>query len=227
MCVQRECAMRMFWWILERVFYNKKNVLFFLFCFFFFCHEYSLALEVVLGLAFFYNRCTSPDRVREKKRVSGSSQMNLCKWLFDNEASLICQLCLYKQTLPCKASQSLESADMTEEIKRVFLFCFFSLTGLEFDFDLRSWVQKKKKKKRNKVASPGSRLSDSVVWSVVLYGFVCAVFFAFSEMKTAHFWAMFLCQVVSPQYRYYSVTMVYYITFEYSYWMFFFFPVET
>lgn len=106
-------------------FTTKRMSFSFSFVFLFFCHEYSLALEVVLGLAFFYNRCMSPDRVREKKRVSGSSQMNLCKWLFDNEASLICQLCLYKQTLPCKASQSLESADMTEEIKRVFFVLFF------------------------------------------------------------------------------------------------------
>lgn len=51
------------------------------------------------------------------KRVSRSSQMNLCKWLFDNEASLICQLCLLKQTLPCRATQSLESTDSTGEIK--------------------------------------------------------------------------------------------------------------
>lgn len=63
-------------------------------------------------------------------------------------------------------------------------------------------------------ASNASGFSDSVVWSVVLYGFVCAVFFAFSEVTTAHFWAMFLYQVVSPQYCYYSVTVVYYSTFK-------------
>lgn len=65
--------------------------------------------------------------------------------------------------------------------------------------------------------------------SCFVCSFVCLFvlfFFAFSEVQTAHFWAMFLYQVVSPQYCYYSVTMVYYITFKYSYWMLFF-PVET
>lgn len=51
------------------------------------------------------------------KRASRPSQMNLCKWLFNNVASLICQLCLFEQTLPCRATRSLESADSTGEIK--------------------------------------------------------------------------------------------------------------
>ena len=142
------------------------------------------------------------------KRVSRSSQMNLCKWLFNNVASLICQLCLFEQTMPCRATQSLEGADSTGEIQPLsWAWWDSSFTSI---FKVQ-WVIK--------LASQDGCLSDSVVWSVVLYGFVCAVFFAFSEVKTAHFWAMFLYQVVSPQYCYYSVTMVYYIMFKYSYWM--------
>lgn len=139
--------------------------------------------------------------------------MNLCMWLFDNVASLICQLCLFEQTLPCRATQSLEStAGSTGELNVFSL----SLTQVW----LRSWVH------AIQLPSRAGRFSDPFVWSVVLYGFVCAVFFAFSEVKTTHFWAMFLYQVVPPQYCYYSVTMVYYITFKYSYWMFVF-PVGT
>lgn len=118
----------------------------------------------------------------------------------------------FKQTLPCKATQSLESADSTGENK-----VFFSLSD-----GTRVWLQSLELSAKTNLPVWPVAFSDSVVWSVVLYGFVCAVFFAFSEVKTAHFWAMFLCQVVSPQYCYYSVTMVYYITFEYSYWMLFF-----
>lgn len=40
----------------------------FSFSFVFFCHKYLLALEVVLGPAFFYNRCMSLDRVKEKRK---------------------------------------------------------------------------------------------------------------------------------------------------------------
>lgn len=130
----------------------------------FFCHEYLLALEVVLGLAFFYNRCMSLDRVKEKKkkRVSRSSQMNLCKWLFDNEASLICQLCLYKQTLPCKASQSLESADLTEEIKRVFFlfFVYFSLSN-----GTRVWLRSSELSAKNKKTKLPVRAVASLIQS--------------------------------------------------------------
>lgn len=148
----------------------------------------------------------------ETKELSRSSQMNLCKWLFDNVASLICQLCLFEQTLPCRATQSLESADSTGEIKRFYSLKWWD-SSLTLIFRVECII---------KLASWAGCFSDSFVWSVVLYGFVCAVFFAFSEVKTAHFWAMFLYQVVSPQYCYYSVTMVYYITFKYSYWMLFF-----
>lgn len=78
-----------------------------------------LELEVVLGLAFSISDVKYVLRhgAFGNKRVSRSSQMNLCKWLFDKVASLICQLCLFKQTLPCRATQSLESADSTGEIK--------------------------------------------------------------------------------------------------------------
>lgn len=114
-------------------------------------------------------------------------QMNLWKWLFNIVASLICQLCLFEQTLPCRATQSLESADSTGEIK------IFSLCEWDSSLTLILWVTY-----IIKLPSRAGCLSDSFVWSVVLYGFVCAVFFAFSEVKTAHFWAMFLYQVVSP-----------------------------
>ena len=83
-----------------------------------------------------------------------------------------------------------ESAGSTGEIKRR-VFPAYAM-GLEFWLrSFWSWVHNQKKNK--KLASQASCFSDSVVWSVVLYGFVCAVFFAFSEVKTAHFfWAMFL-----------------------------------
>lgn len=90
---------------------------FYFFSFVCFCHnEYCLALEVVLGLAFSITDIAYVSGHRVFGNKSRPSQMNLCKWLFDNEASLICQLCLFKQTLPCRATQSLESADSTGEI---------------------------------------------------------------------------------------------------------------
>lgn len=194
--------------------FQNKNVLFFcLFCLVFFVTTSIASAWSGLGAGLLYNRCMSRDSP-ERLGLSRSSQMNLCKWLFDSEASLICQLCLFKQTLPCRATQSLESADSTGEIKTKCFQLKWQDSSLTSIFGVECIIE---------LASQASCFSDSVVWSVVLYGFVCAVFFAFSEVKTAHFWAMFLYQVVSPQYCYYSVTMVYYITFKYSYWMLFFF----
>lgn len=67
--------------------------------------------------------------------------------------------------------------------------------------------------------SQTSCFSESVLWSLILYGFVCAVLFAFIEVQTAHFWAMFLYQVVpchQVPYSYFSVTLVY---LKHSHWM--------
>lgn len=124
-CVKLECVLCISWcWCMTEWAYYKTNVRFFLFFFFFlFClmlsQQVLLALEVVLGLAFSITDVTyvSGHGVFGNIRVSRSSQMNLCKWLFDNEVSLICQLCLFKQTLPCRATQSLERADSTSENK--------------------------------------------------------------------------------------------------------------
>lgn len=123
-CVQWVCVVciRLCWCMMEWAYYKKNVLFFFLFCLIL-SQQVLLALEVVLGLAFSITdvKYVLGHGAFGNKWVRRSSQMNLCKWLFDNVASLICQLCLFKQTLPCRATQSLESADSTGEIKiRVF-----------------------------------------------------------------------------------------------------------
>lgn len=137
MCTVRVCGMYPPVLVYDGAYYKKNVLFFFLFCLIL-SQQVLLALEVVLGLAFSITdvKYVSGHGAFGNKRVSRSSQMNLCKWLFDNVASLICQLCLFKQTLPCRATQSLESADSTGEIKmRVFQL---KVMGLKFDFDLSS-----------------------------------------------------------------------------------------
>lgn len=69
--------------------------------------------------------------------------------------------------------------------------------GLKFDFDL--FVFGVEWKDGNSPVG-ASCSSESVVWSVVLYGFVCAVFFAFSEVKDRPLFLSHVSfyQVVSP-----------------------------
>lgn len=156
MCTVRVCGMYPLVLVYDGA-YSKKNVLFSFF-FLLFCwilsQQVLLALEVVFGLAFSITdvKYVSGLRAFRNKRVSRSSQMNLCKWLFDNVASLICQLCLFKQTLPCGATQSLESADSTSEIK------YFQLK--QWDSSLTSIFRVEC---IIKLASRAGCLSDSVV----------------------------------------------------------------
>ena len=153
------------------------------------CPKFSLSLSLFrfvtsIGSAWsglggwpsLYCKSTSRDTERSlNKRVRRSSRMNLCKWLFDNVASLICQLCLLEQTMPCRATQSSESADSAGEIK-IFLRRGDG-TQVWLSVPFGSSVRK------IKLASRAGCFSDPVVWSVVLYGFCLCCFLCLQWSK--------------------------------------------
>lgn len=120
MCTVRVCGM--YQPVLEWT-YCKNNVLFLSLLFDFVTTSIASAWSG-LGAGLLYKQCKVCFGTRSVKKSKQIIQMNLCKWLFDNVASLICQLCLFKQTLPCRATQSIESTDSTDEIKiSVFSLC--------------------------------------------------------------------------------------------------------